>query len=96
MPNQSLWERDESEWSDEELLTELVERYKPTEVPPCRVCGKELTLQSAGGGQPTVWACDNFGQDWEHYSNSRWEDYKQGGDVAVMELISRYRKVGQK
>jgi len=38
-------------------LEALRERYRPTIVPPCRVCGGELSIAAIGGGQPTRWAC---------------------------------------
>jgi hypothetical protein len=40
-----------------EELGELKERYTAEEVPPCRVCGGQLTVQSMGGGQATEYAC---------------------------------------
>lgn len=80
---------------DSELIAELTKRYVPTKVPPCRVCGAELSITACGGGKPTQYACSTqsiaTGIDWEHYQNSEWEDRRQGGDVDVMELIARYR-----
>lgn len=91
--------------SDGDLITGLEHIYQATAVPPCRVCGGVLSIQSMGGGQPTVWACDP--KEWpddgepfykpgrsfidDHYERSHWTDYRQGGDSKVMELIRRYR-----
>jgi len=81
---------------DEQLLQELTSRYKPTMVPPCRICGAPLEIAAVGGGSPTVYACStqsatNLPADWDHYERSRWEDRRRGGDPAVMELIAAYR-----
>jgi len=76
-----------------ELLSKLKERFSPTVVPPCRVCGGELELASFGGGQPTQYRCKAAwtaagATDWGHYERSGWEDRRQGGDPDVIELIS--------
>lgn len=80
--------------TDSELLDVLTKRYEPTQVPPCRVCGAELTIVSCGGGEPTRYVCSTQsltkGIDWRHYESSQWEDRRQGGDADVMELVSRY------
>ena len=84
---------------------QLKERYAPPEIPKCRVCGRELTVQSVGGG-PTIWGCTGMIDDptgernWiyaegrscadEHYERSRWSDYRQGGDADVIALIDRF------
>jgi hypothetical protein len=95
----ALWAKDPDKWTNEELVTELGTRYKPTEVPPCKLCGKELSLQAFGGGNPTVWACDGRDENvWregrkpadDHYRRSQFEDRRQGGDVIVMELVRRF------
>lgn len=98
---QDKYERDVRDWNNYEILDELKERYKPTEIPPCRVCGGKLSIQSIGLG-PTVWACDRFDEDGnrikgrkpadEHYSKSRIEDHRGGGDDLVIELIRRYQE----
>lgn len=83
-------------------IQQLRERYAAPEIPKCRVCGGELTVQRAGGG-PTVWGCTGMIDDptgernWiyaegrscadEHYERSRWSDYSKGGDADVIELI---------
>lgn len=83
-------------------IQRLRERYAAPEIPKCRVCGGELTVQRAGGG-PTIWGCTGMIDDptgernWiyaegrscadEHYERSRWSDYRQGGDADVIELI---------
>lgn len=83
-------------------IQQLRERYAAPEIPKCRVCGGELTVQRTGGG-PTIWGCTGMVDDptgernWiyaegrscadEHYERSRWSDYRQGGDAEVIELI---------
>lgn len=102
---QALYRREVNDWTDAELLAELTASYGPVEVPPCRVCGAALGLASAGAG-PTVWACSGREPDpadpkrlrWsadrapadEHYSRSRWEDNRCGGDERVMDLVRRF------
>ncbi|CAN7781835.1 hypothetical protein LJR175_008172 [Variovorax sp. LjRoot175] len=81
---------------DEQLLQELTQRYEPTVVPVCRVCGAALEVAAVGGGSPTRYACATqsasvLPTDWDHYERSRWEDRRQGGDEAVMQLIAAYR-----
>lgn len=61
----------------------LRERYAPTEVPPCRVCGGPLSLAAIGGGKPTVWACSGNEDDPDRpgYIRSqpgRWGNAKDG------------------
>lgn len=93
--------------TDDELIASLAERYRPSEPPPCRVCGAALSIQAIGGGEPTVWACAGYEDDPErqkiarykadrspadeHYERSRWIDRRQGGDSLVMELIKRFQ-----
>ena len=70
----------------QELSTELIvkalrNKYTAEPVPPCRVCGAELTAQACGGGRQTVWACRS------HYDRSTFE--QRTGDRLVLELLSR-------
>ena len=101
-----MYEREETEWSDEELLWELRRIYTPDPIPPCRVCGRPLSIASVGGGQATRYACSNMENDpdrpgylrriadWDpaddHYARSVHTDYKSGGDSRVLELIRRF------
>ena len=39
------------------LVARLRERYTAEPVPPCRVCGRRLTIQRIGGGMPIRWGC---------------------------------------
>lgn len=88
--------------TDDEIMEtaqELVNRYTPETIPPCRVCGEKLSMQAAGCG-PTIYACSGMYEDEsgrtryregrsvadEHYSNSRWEQYRHG-DRLVMKLL---------
>lgn len=91
----------EAHFSD--IVATLRARYSAPKVPPCRLCGGELSIQSVGGGGPTVWACSDVEADPaqpghhrrksgrsiadSHYSESRWVDYRQGGDNIVIELL---------
>jgi hypothetical protein len=84
-----------------EAAQELVNRYTPEPIPPCRVCGEVLSMQSAGRG-PTVYGCSGTFEDEtgrtryregrriadEHYSNSRFEQYRHG-DRRVMALVGQ-------
>src|SRR6185312_16326283 len=86
-----------------ELSAILRERYTPSAIPPCRVCGKKLSLQSSGGGNAPVYGCSGMEDDPDrpghvrmqegrrcgddHYSNSRWTDYSGGGDSQVLALL---------
>ena len=104
---QELYGREVTEWGNADLLGELTRRYAPSEIPPCRVCGKPLAVQSIGGG-PTGWACSGQEPDpenperwrWaegrrpadEHYLRSQWKDHRQGGDELVMELVRRFER----
>lgn len=92
-----------STWSADDLTAVLTHRYAPTIIPPCHICGAELSMQSVGGGRPTAWACD--GREWDadgawkwkegrtpaddHYNESRFEDTRRGGDEFVMEAVRR-------
>ncbi|TLX16744.1 hypothetical protein [Rhizobium sp. MHM7A] len=84
-----------------ETAQELVNRYTPETIPPCRICGERLSMQAAGRG-PTIYACSGDYEDEtgrrkyragrsvadEHYSNSRWEQYRHG-DRLVMKLVGQ-------
>jgi hypothetical protein len=84
-----------------EAAQEVVNRYTPERVPPCRICGESLSMQAAGRG-PTIYACSGTYEDEsgrtryregrslvdEHYSNSRWEQYRHG-DRLVMKLVGQ-------
>jgi hypothetical protein len=101
----ALMEKGVTEWTVAELIETLTERYEPTEVPPCRVCGAELSIGSMGGGEPTRWACSGREEDpdrpgylrWmkgrtpadDHYDKSQFVDRRQGGDELVMEAVRR-------
>ena len=94
--------------SDAALLAKLRERYAPTIIPPCRVCGGELSIGSVGGGRPTKWGCSEWEEAGDgtlrrkpdrsagdqHYSNSVFIDSRQGGDADVIELIERFERHG--
>ncbi|OAT16808.1 hypothetical protein M977_04427 [Buttiauxella gaviniae ATCC 51604] len=84
----------------EALIARLNERYGPTEVPKCRLCAGQLSLQRSGR-EGNVWACSGQIDDehgWHyapgrdiadtHYQESQWYDYSGGGDSDVMELIA--------
>jgi len=95
----------DEELTDEELVTILGANHARSEVPPCRVCGKPLTIQSCGGGRPTGWGCSGMEDDPEreghsrmaegrtladeHYSRSTFEDCRHP-DPIVRELLRRF------
>lgn len=65
--------------SEMELVERLRERYTRETIPPCRVCGAELTIASAGGGEATKWVCSvankgGFAGWMGHYERS---EYRQ-------------------
>ena len=81
---------------DAGLIEQLERAYLPPQVPPCRICGAELSIASMGGGYATVYRCSAVKPvdgkfDWKHYEQSEWQDYRQGGDPRVIELVKRYR-----
>ena len=100
-----LYAKEPADWTDCEILQELIRRYKPSVIPPCRVCGGELSIGAAGGGEPTRWACSGYEDDPErpgcvrlmagrkladeHYARSEYVDRRRGGDGLVMEMIQR-------
>lgn len=86
-----------------DLITMLRERYSPPIIPPCSVCGEELTVVAAGGPHGIVYACsitmedpDNQGKFMvksgrhfrdEHYERSRRQYYGKFGDADVIKLL---------
>ena len=88
---------------DKQAREELRKRYTPPEIPNCSICGASLSIQRCGGGEPTVYACDGYEADPEnpgmvrraagrgiadkHYEESRYIDWKKGGDLDVIELL---------
>lgn len=95
-----LWEIDDADLTDEQLETIINERYAPSVIPKCRICGGDMTIGASGGGQPTRWYCsvaqDSKPMDWKHFGDSLWEDRRQGGDSRVMELLRRFKANGAK
>jgi hypothetical protein len=72
------------------LVAELRARYKPMPIPPCRVCGAELSLSSAGGGSYPKYNCSALGMDFgpdatRHYAAS--EHFHDPGDANVVALL---------
>lgn len=77
------------------IIAELRDRYAPTAAPPCRICGGELSLERAGGGNPSVWRCAGRVEGGyapgrkiadQHYKDSEWTDYRAGGDQRVIDI----------
>lgn len=70
-----------------EFVASLRQRYTPTPVPPCRVCGGVLHVAQSGGGEATVYACEGATRednstDWAHYEQSQFTHLTAGdGDV---------------
>ena len=89
-------------------IVKLRKRYTAEPVPPCRVCGGELSIARAGGGEATKWACSPLeddpdapgmlrvktgrGRADDHYSQSQWTQYR-GGDSDVLDLIAEIEKL---
>lgn len=76
-------------------LEALEARYTPDTIPACRECGEPLTIQRAGGGEPTRWghaAPDGvpLSQWAEHYSKSLYVE-RRPGDTQVLALIAEIR-----
>ncbi|MBT1833582.1 hypothetical protein KKZ87_01930 [Enterobacter cloacae] len=88
---------------DKQAREELRKRYTPPEIPNCSICGASLSIQRCGGGEPTVYACDGYEADPEnpgmvhraagrgiadkHYEESRYIDWRKGGDLDVIALL---------
>lgn len=85
----ALYDRAVETWTDAELAEIIEERFRPSEIPPCCVCGGALSLQAMGRG-PNVWGCVASGDD-AHYLRSRYEDPRRGGDPEVIDLLRRFR-----
>lgn len=89
--------------TNKQAREELRKRYTPPEIPNCSICGASLSIQRCGGGEPTVYACDGYEADPEnpgmvrraagrdiadkHYEESRYIDWKKGGDSDVVALL---------
>lgn len=85
-------------------LADALERdFAAPEIPPCRICGGELSIGQIGGGLPTVYYCAAMAdaprngreKDWQHYGDSKWAEPRQTGDLRVLELVRRFRAVHQ-
>ena len=79
-----------------DTLQLLTDKYKNYDIPPCRVCGSELTVGSMGGGRLTEFACSEatIGTDgWlEHYGQSKWTAPNKP-DRLVTLLIDKYKEL---
>lgn len=80
----------------EDILDRLRQRYTADEVPSCRVCGGELSVQSMGGGRATEYAHSapdgvRMGDWMEHYRESKWTQYRAGDDevLALLDFIEQ-------
>lgn len=78
----------------EEILDRLRANYAAVTVPPCRVCGEALSIQSMGGGNATRWAHSvpdgvRFGDWFEHYEQSRWTEVRSGDSevIAIVDIL---------
>lgn len=100
---------DVAEWPDDVLREYVEDRYEPSVIPLCRVCGGELSIQGVGGGRPTEYACDGMEVDPDdknrvrykegrspaddHFGQSQYTDYRRNGDSFVMEVLRRWKKI---
>ena len=88
----------------DEVIDYIETRAIGDAVPACRVCGGELSIQSAGGGRATEYACidiprlsEGYTNDereayWKHYADSKWTQF-HSGDAFVLALVQDYRKL---
>lgn len=81
-----------------QALINLLKRYTPTPISPCRVCGGPRSLASVGDGDAPTVACDHTRKpdgtmDWDHYQRSRGK-HLGTGDSEVVELIDAYNALG--
>lgn len=89
-----------------QMVERLRKRYTAEPVPPCSVCGLPMSIQSAGGGNATVYGCEAHRPfDWKHYEQSRWTQYRPGDEdvlaaAALLQSLSadntRLREVLEK
>jgi len=94
---------DSGSCSNAALAAALEHDYAAPEIPPCRICGGELSIGQIGGGLPTVYYCTAMAdaprngreKDWQHYGDSKWAAPRQTGDLRVLELVRRFRAVHQ-
>lgn len=82
------------------ILAMLRHQYTPEPIPPCPVCGAELTVGRMGGGDATRYACPNSGlirartpeerdAARDHYSRSQFV-HRHDGDgnaLAMLDVI---------
>jgi hypothetical protein len=96
------FDEDENIVVNDAFLDYLEDRYAVTPVPPCRLCGGELSIQRMGGGAATEYACinvpfttrNNSDPGWVHYGESRYVHYRSG-DSDVVALINAYREASK-
>jgi len=100
-----LFTRPIDQLTHDELIEVVRETYKVRQPPPCRVCGRNLSLQDS---RDMVWACDGYedsddengvlkyqeGRSFadSHYASSR-TCFRSLGDSRVMELIRRFEEL---
>lgn len=95
MPSYKHWvENQDHEPLD---LEALEKRYTAETVPPCIVCGGELSIQRMGGGAATKYAHSSppgvSARQWgDHYEQSAWVQYR-AGDSQVLALIAEVRRL---
>jgi hypothetical protein len=83
-----------------DVTLEFIEdRYTSDPIPPCRVCGAELSIQRMGGGEATTWGhskpndgVTTFGEWMDHYSQSKYIERKSG-DSFVLKLLAAYKEL---
>ena len=102
--DKELRDMEVEDWPDEDLMRKLRESYERPKIPPCHICGAELSLHGFGSG-PSVYYCDGKNEDGtykdgrkpidQYFSQSRYEQYRHG-DSRVFELMRRYQALKQK
>lgn len=94
----AVFERDGRQAMSDLDLGPIREQYTAEPIPPCPVCGGELSLRGTEGNR-TVWACDGYeidtrdpergnwkqGRSWgdAHYHDSRHLCYRNGDDTVL-------------
>lgn len=77
-------------------IDDLRKRYAPSVIPPCRVCGGELSISSCGGGNATTYACSMQEDDpdrsgWLRMKSGRGEnEYGKGGHYSDSQWTDRH------
>ncbi len=84
----------DDELTDDALIV-IEETYKSYEIPPCRQCGKELTIGDTGGGRRTKYHCGKItisDEDFSQHMEASWWEAPNRPDSLVMLLLEKHRE----